>query len=219
MKDDIEWWFHFSEMFNGKAAIVQSYFMSDLTSDASRTGFAIYTDFDLVAGVWSDDIDTDTPCQHIVKSPKFDVFDSANINVLELWPILVGLHRWCTLLRNSRIRVWVDNMQVLYMLKTGRSSNPTCMYWLREIFWLSVLFNFSIEPNYIPSEANIVADTLSRLSYPKTAKNLSNLVSVDQMCCSELLLDLSMKFSTETSLEDSSNEEERSGDIDSQGAS
>lgn len=48
-KDDIEWWFHFAEVFNGRAAILKSYFMSDFTSDASRTGFAVFTDFDQMA--------------------------------------------------------------------------------------------------------------------------------------------------------------------------
>lgn len=75
VKDDIEWWFHFSEIFNGRAAILNSYFMSDIISDASLSGFAVYTSFDWVAGTWSDNIDSNTPCQHIVKSPGFDGFD------------------------------------------------------------------------------------------------------------------------------------------------
>lgn len=95
-----EWWFHFSEIFNGKAAILNSYFMSDMTSDASRSGFAVFTNFDWAAGVWSNDINLDTPCQHIVQPPCFNEFDSSNINVLELWPILVGLQGWCNMFRN-----------------------------------------------------------------------------------------------------------------------
>lgn len=140
---------------------------------------AVFTTFDWAAGSWSDAISINSPCQHIVMSPGFDNFESSNINALELWPVLVGLHRWCHLLRNMRVCLWVNNMQVLYMIRTGHSSNPTCMGWLREIFWLSVIFNFSLEPNYIPSESNVVADTLSRVSYQKTANNLSKLINVE----------------------------------------
>lgn len=128
--------------------------------------------------------------------------------------MLVGLHCWCGLFRNFRIRLWIDNMQVVYMIRTGRSSNPTCMGWLREIFWLSVLFNFSLEPNYIPSESNVVADTLSGVSYSKTANKLTSLIDVEIMCCSQLLLDISREFSTTTSHEGTTNEEECSRDFD-----
>lgn len=49
--------------------------------------------------------------------------DRVNINVLELWPVVVGIYRWGELLRGHELNVVVDNMQVMYMLPTGGSVN------------------------------------------------------------------------------------------------
>lgn len=216
-KADIEWWSRFAELFNGKATILNAYFASDMTSDASLKGFAVYINDDWAAGTWSNEISVDSSCQHIACSPSFDVYDNSNINVLELWPVLIGCHRWAHRFRNTRIRCWIDNMQVVYMLRTGRSSNPTCMGWLREIFWLSVLFNFSLEPEYIPSECNVLADTLSRVSYPKTACKLVELIDVDSLCCGDTLLHASRSVAGGTTPENLHYEEKVGSLINLQG--
>lgn len=45
-----------------------------------------------------------------------------NINVLELWPIVVGLQEWATQLRGHTVSLLTDNTQVMFMLKNGVSS-------------------------------------------------------------------------------------------------
>lgn len=69
--------------------------------------------------------------------------------MLELWAIIVGLCRWYMLFRNKSVKVVVDNTQVKFMLCNGISINATCMNWLREIFWICVLNNIQLVPEYM----------------------------------------------------------------------
>ena len=59
--------------------------------------------------------------------PIAEIFDPSNINVMELWPIVVGLKRWANVLKNQSVMVFTDNTQVMYMLLNGRSINRICM--------------------------------------------------------------------------------------------
>lgn len=65
-------------------------------------------------------------------------------------------------MKNCRVLCETDNLKVLHMLKSGRSVIITCMYWLRELFWICLIYNIVICPVYIPSEDNVLADLLYR---------------------------------------------------------
>lgn len=54
-------------------------------------------------------------CNHIGITPVFDTANLSNINELELWPVLSGLHRWCELFRKKSVRLLVDNTQVKHI--------------------------------------------------------------------------------------------------------
>ena len=101
-------------------------------------------------------------------------FEDDNINVLELWPIVVGLNRRALHLRNKSLFVFTDNTQVMFMLLHGNSVNATCCRWIREIFWLTAIFNINIIPKYINTNSHLVADTLSRLLYPNIAAHVKS---------------------------------------------
>ena len=76
-----------------------------MVSDSSLKGFAVYMDSDWVAGVWDDNdyINVVSPCFHVASRPLLETFDKDNINVLELWPIVVGLKRWAYMLKNKSL--------------------------------------------------------------------------------------------------------------------
>lgn len=78
----------------------------------------------------------DSDCGHLCPiSPNLSAADRVNINVLELWPVVMGIRRWGHAMVGKLVNVVVDNLQVLYMIKTGRSVNAQCMEWLRDLFW------------------------------------------------------------------------------------
>lgn len=191
VRDDIKWWQKFAAIFNGKAAIPQGWFNTPVVSDSSKLGFAAFTDQDWLCGNWKKETMFKSVCGHVVSPPSCDCYDPDNINVLELWPIVCALHRWCNQMKNFKVELVTDNMQVLYMLKTGRSKNVTCMYWLRELFWVCLVYNITLSPTYIRSEDNVVADVLSRLKYPEYASKVEEVLCGFDFCCKNELLSYS----------------------------
>lgn len=203
VRDDIKWWRKFAALFNGKATIQQGWYMSPIVSDSSKRGFAAFTDDDWLCGNWEGQEMFDTACYHVVSSPSCNYYDEENINVLELWPIVCALQRWCVHMKNSKVEWVTDNMQVLYMLKTGRSKNVTCMYWLRELFWICLIYNIFLSPTYIRSEDNKIADTLSRVQYPEHAAGIEEILSDVNLCCKDSLVSYSRIVAGTSKEEDS----------------
>ena len=109
-----------------------------------------------------------------------------NINVLELWPIVVAIMRWGEHWKDMTICMVTDNMQVMYGLRTGKSINPISMEWLRWIFWQCVTKNLQIKSVYIKNELNVVCDSLSRLDKPSSATRIKNADKEQVMCCSRV---------------------------------
>ena len=69
------------------------------------------------------------------------------------------------------------------MINTGRSTSVRCMFWLREIFWVAVLFNIHLVASYIRSEHTgflIIFRafiTLRDLALPLMSYSVSSVVS------------------------------------------
>ena len=164
-RDDIRWWSKFGRTFNGAAIINNTLSDYPVHTDASKEGFACVMGSDWVAGTWTTPltISVGTNCTHTAAPPTLDVYNRDNINKLELWAVVVALHRWHVSLANHTLILFTDNMQVLYALTNGKSANSTCMCWVREVYWLAVIYNIDVQPVYIRSEDNIQADTLSPL--------------------------------------------------------
>ena len=153
-------------------------------SDASFEGFGAWLGKDWLFGTWNKGAlpPIDPGCSHIEDPPATPI--SRNINVCELWPNVVGLRRWGQHFACSRLHLITDNMQVLAMINTGRSSNSVCMTWLREIFWMCFIWNLDVWASYIKSADNVLADALSRLPYSGVPRKCLDLLSTLNMCCS-----------------------------------
>lgn len=187
---DLQWWSNFMCIFNGKSAIRNDMFSGCMISDSSLRGFGAYLNSDWLAGTWPDvpPLEIDSPCGHICQAPKFNVSTFDNINMLELWPVLLGIHRWYHLFKNCRVSLLTDNTQVLGMLRKGLSSNTVCMDWIREIYWVCVIHNIDLVPDYIATGDNTIADALSRIPYkPTVSSDTWNTLSM--LCCNDKLLD------------------------------
>ena len=184
-KKDLKWWLDFCQVFNCKSLIQNDNADLPMTSDASLKGYGAWSGKDFFYGSWSGVDGFSKGCGHWESPPQYDNFfvHKGNINVYELWPVLVGLRRWAYKYKNTRINVVTDNMQVLAMLNTGRSKNKLCMEWLREIFWLCFIHNIEIYSTYIKSADNTLADQLSRLDYKNVAGKCITTLHENEMCC------------------------------------
>ena len=143
VKADLRWWDRLCSYFNGICKMVKFVHEHAMVSDASFKG---YMASDWCAGVWDleDNIPLTSVCNHVAPPPFAVNLSEESINVLELWPVLVGVKRWSHLLRNRSVVIFTDNTQVLFMLLNGKSSNVICMQWIRELFWICAIFNINI---------------------------------------------------------------------------
>ena len=192
VRSDLNWWRVFCVSFNGVSQINNVEYQLPMVSDSSMKGFGVYLGEDWVAGTWSEDslLVLDSPCNHIGSSPvtERNFVDFKNINVLELWPIVVGIKRWTTVLSNKTVVLLTDNTQVMHMLINDSSTNAICMSWIREIYWVCVFNNIELKPKYINTHDNVVADTLSRLQYFRCGIDVMDLIGDSNLCCFSDLL-------------------------------
>lgn len=188
-REDVEWWSRFIRVFNGKSAIGKVLYNDEMISDSSMRGFAVHLGKDWTYGSWDNTISFDSKCEHRCISPTvLNQEDLSNINVLELWPVVVGINRWCNKFAHHKLVVVTDNLQVHAMVRTGRSTNFRCMQWLRGLFWVCVTYDIELEPRYIASADNVVPDTLSRIGYTSTVNKLEPLLENHELCCKGGLL-------------------------------
>ena len=181
---DLEWWSKFCEVFNGAAKIISEviYEGHTLETDSSMTGFGARWGCDWFLGVWSViPPPKEIPVDHWSPSPS-EFVDSMDINTRELWPVVAAAQKWGPMWSGKVVRLLTDNTQVLAMIKTGRSSSCNCMFWIRELFWLSFVYNFQLLAGHVPSVDNIVPDFLSRFYDKRRVATIPPYLSWD-LCC------------------------------------
>ena len=136
LEPDLSWWRSLLQIFNGSAKVIktESEVKDSVSTDSSLTGFGGVWQQDWFLGAWDPGgCDKPVPFEHW-ELPPSDYSAEMNINILELWPILVSTRRWGKLWSGKRVRIFTDNTQVLQMVNTGRSSSTPCMFWIRELF-------------------------------------------------------------------------------------
>lgn len=164
---DLQWWSKFLRVFNGCCPIDRNSTPNhEVFTDASDTGFGGWYNGDYFYGFW---VDTPDRCKHFESPPKSQDIKGANINVKELWPVMVALKRWGSQWVRDHVLFRSDNTQVLCMLASGRSVNRQAMHMLRELFWHVALNHLTISALHIPTKENNFADLLSRL-FPMLSK-------------------------------------------------
>ena len=145
---DIDWWLQFLPVFNGKRLVLNHAPLHDVFVDASGTGSGFVFDTDWGYCGWR------------------DIEDSVNhfhINEKEILSAVLAARRWAPRWANSRVLFHTDNITVRAALRTGSAKSPRIMPYLSELFWLSALFNFTMDAVHIPGHQNDTPDTISRL--------------------------------------------------------
>ena len=65
-------------------------------------------------------------------------------------------------LANKKVKIYVDNKAVVYLLNYGVSRSPFLATCLREISFFLARYNIELRAQYIPSKENCLADLCSR---------------------------------------------------------
>lgn len=91
-----------------------------------------------------------------------DIWHKLNIQIVELYAILLSLSLWIDRLRNRRVVIFCDNESVVHMLNKSTSGCKVCMIMIRKITLWSMECNARIFGTHLKSEENTAADLLSR---------------------------------------------------------
>ena len=166
---DLQWWISFSETFNGYADFFDPVVNTvEMYTDACLYGLAAICENDFYQARVLPCADNDLHCV-ATSDHAYEIFvpieHAANINVLEMIAVLIGVYRWNNEILNKRLIIHCDNLQVCYNLGREKTKNELTNVCLRNIFWKCVECNAYISPSYIPSTMNIDADYLSRAVY------------------------------------------------------
>ena len=84
--------------------------------------------------------------------------------------------KWGPLWANKPVIVLSDNSTTEACINRGSSRSVLLMKYLRHIFWLSVVFNFSLKAVHVLGEDNVLADIISGLHEPEARQYLTILL-------------------------------------------
>ena len=169
---DLMWWKDYLEVFNGKSWLCGYKRWVNVYVDACGRGAGI---------VWGNDwyyVNWELDMPHV--APK-------HINVKETIAIGLAVARWAPMWSGCSVTIHTDNITALCALNKGRSKSPLGMQVVRNIFWLSAAFDFTIRGAHVPGVQNQAADAVSRLHSPGSLQSLEYIFSeasaLISFCC------------------------------------
>ena len=148
MKKDLNWWSMFLRSFNGVKVLRYASVSHFVYVDACDTGGACFYNGDWQYVTWEND---------------FPVMKNAHINVKEAMMVLVATRKWSPLWTGGDVIVRCDNKTAVSAFYKYTSRSKSIMQMVREVFQLSIIFDYQLKCWFLPGNTNFVADGLSRL--------------------------------------------------------
>lgn len=152
-KEDLKMWLKFLGKFNGICMFHQlSWFEAPdlhLYTDASKIGYGAVLKTQWLAGKFPQD------CTKL------------NITVLELFPIFLALNVWGNELRNKKLRIHTDNLDLVHVINKKTSREKAIMPLVRELVLVTLKGNILLHAVHIAGVDNNIADALSRFQFQR----------------------------------------------------
>ena len=151
---DLYAWKVFLLSFNGKSLFLEQRFLSAdtirLYTDASSDNvFSVVFGKKWVAGAWH------------------KRFDSSDITLLELYPLVLATEMFGQYLANHCILFMSDNSGVVDIINKTTSRNQGIMKLVRQLVLACLRYNILFHSRHVPGYQNVIADHLSRLQFGK----------------------------------------------------
>ena len=148
-KSDMATWLAFLDRFNGK-----TFFLDDNWETSST--LELFTDaagskgYGAIFG------------KHWFCCPWPASWTSVNIASLELFPIVLSLRIWRSLVVNKCVAFYTDNADVVDVINKQTSKHPLIMILARDLVLTSLTYNILFRARHIPGVHNAGADYVSR---------------------------------------------------------
>ena len=165
-RDDVQWWLEALDLRNGVSFLVQKS-TATITLDASTTGWS-----DGSPGIGAYNFDRNefisvSPPQHL---------HQLHINDLELLAHVLVARIWGPQMDSVHVKVFTDNTCCWYLSQNGRSAVDQRLRMAR-IFALSQIeHNYRVEPAWLSTDDNWLADAYSRPADDKSKTRIANFV-------------------------------------------
>ena len=145
-KRDVAWWLATLGEFRGVTPIPPSVWtpLVSFYTDASLDGFGMVWGSRAMAGLFPLEL------------------EELDITKKEMVTVMVAVKHWFHDLSNLKVKIYVDNQAVVFLLNYGITRSPYLAACLREIFYVLAMFNIELRAEYIPSKENCLADLCSR---------------------------------------------------------
>ena len=85
-----------------------------------------------------------------------------SISALECYNILVACRIWCPIWSGQHILLYSDNWASVCSLNSGSAEDPLMRAVLREVWWLTAVFDVELVIRHRPGASMHMADALSR---------------------------------------------------------
>ena len=149
VKKDLLWWHKYLSQYNGVSMmILEEWSKPDevFSSDSCLSG---------CGGFWQGNF------FHAV-FPKSVSDKKYNINILEILSVIICMKLWGSSFKGKRIQVYCDNSAVCSVINSGKAKCAILQDCLRELAFLSAIFECQIRTVYLNTKSNRIADHLSR---------------------------------------------------------
>ena len=102
-----------------------------------------------------------------------------HINCKETIAAVLAARRWAPYWRDSVVVFHTDNITARAWLRKGYARSPCVMPWLRELYLLSVWYNFEIACEWIPGVENVLPDAISHFRLPLYCRYVLFCIGID----------------------------------------
>ena len=96
------------------------------------------------------------------KFPDIILNQHFNINILEMMAVILCLKLWGVFYKGKRIKIFCDNLSVCYVINSGRAGCSILQSCLRELAFLTAIYECEIRAVHLDTHSNRLSDHLSR---------------------------------------------------------
>ena len=149
VRKDILWWHKYLSLYNGVSMMILEEWSNPdevFSSDSCLSG---------CGGFWQGNF-------FHVDFPKSVSDKRFSINILEMLSIIICMKLWGSSFKGKRIQVYCDNTAVCSVINSGKSNCVVLQECLRELAFLSAVYECQIRTVYLDTKTNRIADHLSR---------------------------------------------------------
>ena len=167
LRQDLLRWQQYLVQFNGTSHFIDVCEYTPIVTDSCNLSGGAFCEGDFVYVNWEKD---------------YPSMKDMHINYKEAAMAALSVIKWGPSFRNKTIILYTDNTTAACVINKCSAKNKTLMLLLREMFWVSAIYNFVVKARFLAGRFNVVADCISRLHEPGRLLHLESHINEWYLC-------------------------------------